>query len=89
MSDNERDELGFVIEDRAGIDVLVYENGSCRPAQPTEVKMWRALVSRDRRMKAEGAAVEMDALADRIYETAPWVIGMLRDRAAELREETN
>ena len=35
--------LGFTIENRAGIYVLVWEAGGCRPATSAEVAMWKAL----------------------------------------------
>lgn len=35
--------LGFTIERRAGVDVVVFANDSCRPAMETEVAMWNRL----------------------------------------------
>ncbi|MCD9087391.1 hypothetical protein [Stenotrophomonas sp. SY1] len=35
--------LGFTIENRSGVDVLVFANDSCRPAMETEVAMWQRL----------------------------------------------
>lgn len=35
--------LGFTIENRAGIYVLVWEDGGCQPATSAEVAMWKAL----------------------------------------------
>ena len=35
--------LGFTIENRAGIDVLVWKDGGCQPATSAEVAMWKAL----------------------------------------------
>ena len=37
--------LGFAIENRAGIDVLVWKDGGCRPATSAEVAMWKALAA--------------------------------------------
>lgn len=37
--------LGFTIENRAGIDVLVREDGGCQPATNAEVAMWKALAA--------------------------------------------
>ena len=37
--------LGFTIENRAGIDVLVWKDGGCRPATSAEVAMWKALAA--------------------------------------------
>ena len=35
--------LGFTIENRAGIDVLVWKHGGCQPATSAEVAMWKSL----------------------------------------------
>ncbi len=44
MSDAaEREPLGFHIEYRAGIAVLVFDNGSCHPATDQEVALWDRL----------------------------------------------
>ena len=37
--------LGFTIENRAGIDVLVWKDGGCQPATSAEVAMWKALAA--------------------------------------------
>lgn len=37
--------LDFTIERRAGIDVVVFANDSCRPAMETELAMWSRLAS--------------------------------------------
>ncbi len=37
--------LGFTIENRAGIYVLVWEDGGCQPATSAEVAMWKALAA--------------------------------------------
>jgi len=37
--------LDFTIERRAGIDVVVFANDSCRPAMETELAMWNRLAS--------------------------------------------
>ena len=37
--------LGFTIENRAGIYVLVWEAGGCQPATSAEVAMWKALAA--------------------------------------------
>jgi hypothetical protein len=39
----ERSELGFRIENRAGLRVLVYDSGSCHPASIAECALWDAL----------------------------------------------
>lgn len=38
-------DIGFTIENRAGIDVLVWEDGGCQPATTAEVAMWKALAA--------------------------------------------
>ena len=43
MSNTKTATLGFTIENRAGIDVLVWEAGGCQPATSAEVAMWKAL----------------------------------------------
>lgn len=35
--------LGFTIENRAGADVLVWQEGGCRSATSAEIAMWNAL----------------------------------------------
>lgn len=40
------DSLGFRIEPRSGIDVLVYDDESCHPASSEEVDLWD-LVTKD------------------------------------------
>ena len=42
-SDTKTATLGFTIENRAGIDVLVWEAGGCQPATSAEIAMWKAL----------------------------------------------
>ena len=42
-SDTKTENLGFTIENRAGIDVLVWKEGGCRPATSAEIAMWKAL----------------------------------------------
>ena len=37
--------LGFTIENRAGIDVLVWKDGGCQPATSAEVAMWKSLAA--------------------------------------------
>lgn len=37
--------LGFTIENRAGIDVLVWKDGGCQPATSAEVAMWKTLAA--------------------------------------------
>lgn len=47
-------ELGFVIEERAGVMVLQWNHAGCRPAERTEVEMWemiRALDASHQRLK--------------------------------------
>ena len=36
---------GFTIENRAGIDVLVWKDGGCQPATSAEVAMWKSLAA--------------------------------------------
>lgn len=43
MSNTKTATLGFTIENRAGIDVLVWEAGGCQPATSAEIAMWKAL----------------------------------------------
>lgn len=43
MSNTKTANLGFTIENRAGIDVLVWKEGGCRPATSAEIAMWQAL----------------------------------------------
>ena len=38
-------DLGFIIEQRAGVDVLVWDKGGCRPATSTEIAMWHSLAA--------------------------------------------
>ena len=42
-SDTKTVNLGFTIENRAGIDVLVWKDGGCQPATSAEIAMWKAL----------------------------------------------
>ena len=42
-SDTKTENLGFTIETRAGADILVWEEGGCRPATSAEIAMWKAL----------------------------------------------
>lgn len=35
--------LGFYIEDRGGVEVVVYDNGSCRPSSGAESALWDLL----------------------------------------------
>ena len=42
-SDTKTVNLGFTIEHRAGIDVLVWKDGGCQPATSAEIAMWKAL----------------------------------------------
>lgn len=38
--------LGFTIENRAGVDVLVWKDGGCRPATSAEVAIWQVLAAK-------------------------------------------
>lgn len=44
-SDTKTENLSFTIENRAGIDVLVWKEGGCRPATSAEIAMWKALAA--------------------------------------------
>ena len=44
-SDTKTVNLGFTIENRAGIDVLVWKDGGCQPATSAEVAMWKSLAA--------------------------------------------
>jgi hypothetical protein len=39
------EKLGFAIEDRGGIPILVWSDGGCQPESDAEVSLWRALLA--------------------------------------------
>lgn len=61
--------LGFVIEDRAGVRVLVYDSGGCRPASTAEAMLWDEI----RRIgdKARALHTELQQVLTEIKPVAP------------------
>lgn len=54
--------LGFTLELRAEVWVIVYPGGSCRPAQTTEVKLWEMLIDTIEKLQnSDEAEPEPDA----------------------------
>ena len=56
--------LGFFIEKRSGVHVLAWLSGGCRPAEPTELAMWRRLNRLNDAAKRVLADIDEDQIAE-------------------------
>jgi hypothetical protein len=66
--------LGFFIELRAGVQTLQWLSGGCRPAQRTEISMWKRL----NRLNEAAKRVLLDVDDDGIAEAGDVAICELR-----------
>lgn len=56
--------LGFAIEKRAGVDVLVWKDGGCQPATSAEVAMWEVLAAKQQAAPKAAPLIDDTALLD-------------------------
>lgn len=62
--------MGFVIEDRGGVSVVVFDSGGCRPASDVELDLWASLAAAEAELETlRGRLAHIRPLTDAEWQT--------------------